>query len=230
MAYYTEELSCIQISIVSSVRINIWQCTRKRHGTLRYYGIIRSSRNVGKLSACTNSGYQALFSDFSNGPGYEARRWHILLCDFLNYLSTFRLCLFNLPLSLRVLLSSMGSIKMKLLHWQTGKYGRVHIDKCRRYMHYQRIGYIYIIYIYRKMGWCLETRLGNGLNDLTFDLSHSAFVIKPPSTLILYTSYNSWVKWVRLEIRLKWNYIPLNLNHCYYEISCKNVGYWKWLV
>ena len=26
-----------------------------------------------KLSACANSGYQALFSDFSNGPGYEAR-------------------------------------------------------------------------------------------------------------------------------------------------------------
>ena len=27
--------------------------------------------DVGKLSACANSGYQALFSDFSNGPGYE---------------------------------------------------------------------------------------------------------------------------------------------------------------
>ena len=26
-----------------------------------------------KLSACANSGYQALFSNFSNGPRYEAR-------------------------------------------------------------------------------------------------------------------------------------------------------------
>ena len=38
----------------------------------RYQGIIRNSWNVEKLSACANSGYQALFSDFSNGPGYEA--------------------------------------------------------------------------------------------------------------------------------------------------------------
>ena len=30
-----------------------------------------SSRNVGKLSACANSGYQALLSDFSNRPGNE---------------------------------------------------------------------------------------------------------------------------------------------------------------
>ena len=70
-AYNTAE-SCIQIAIVSSERINIWQCTRKRHSTQRYYGIIRNSWNVGKLSACTNSGYQALFSNFSNGPRYEA--------------------------------------------------------------------------------------------------------------------------------------------------------------
>ena len=60
-AYNTAELSCIQIAIVSSVRINIRQCTSKCHGTRRYYGIIRNSRNVGKLSACANSGYQALF-------------------------------------------------------------------------------------------------------------------------------------------------------------------------
>ena len=46
--------------------------TYKRHGTRRYHGIIQNSRNVGKLSACTNGGCQALFSDFSNGPGYEA--------------------------------------------------------------------------------------------------------------------------------------------------------------
>ena len=71
-AYNTAESSCIQIAIVSSVRINIRQCTSKRHGTRRYYGIIRNSRNVGKLSACANSGYQALFSDFLNGSGYEA--------------------------------------------------------------------------------------------------------------------------------------------------------------
>ena len=45
----------------------------KHHGTRRYHGIVRNSRNVGKLSACANSGYQALFSDFSNGPGYEAK-------------------------------------------------------------------------------------------------------------------------------------------------------------
>ena len=61
------------MTIVSSVRINIRQCTSKRHGTRSYYGIIRNSRNVGKLSACANCGYQALFSDFSNGPGYEAK-------------------------------------------------------------------------------------------------------------------------------------------------------------
>ena len=72
-AYNTAESSCIQIAIVSSVRINILQCTSKRHGTRRYYGIIRNSQNVGKLSACANSGYQALFSDFSNGPWYEAK-------------------------------------------------------------------------------------------------------------------------------------------------------------
>ena len=35
--------------------------TYKRHGTRKYHGIIRNSRNVGKLSACANSGYQALF-------------------------------------------------------------------------------------------------------------------------------------------------------------------------
>ena len=67
----------------------------------------------------------------SQKPSLSSRGRHILLCDFLNCLSTLRLCLFDLPLSLQVLLSSMGSIQMELLHWQTGKYGRVHIDKCR---------------------------------------------------------------------------------------------------
>ena len=36
-------------AIVGSVRINIRQCTRKRHGTRRYHGIIRNSRNVGEI-------------------------------------------------------------------------------------------------------------------------------------------------------------------------------------
>ena len=52
--------------------------TYKRHGTRRYHGIIRNSQNVGKLSACANTGYQALFSDFSNGPGYEASQYLII--------------------------------------------------------------------------------------------------------------------------------------------------------
>ena len=40
----------------------------KRHGTRRYYGIIRNYWKVGKLSACANS-----------GPGYEAScTWRIL--------------------------------------------------------------------------------------------------------------------------------------------------------
>ena len=30
--------------------------------------IIQNSQNVGKLSVCANSGYQALFSDFLNQP------------------------------------------------------------------------------------------------------------------------------------------------------------------
>ena len=70
-AYNTaESRSCIQTAIVSSVRINIRQCT---HINVTAHGdIIQNSQNVGKLSACANSGYQALFSDFSNGPGYEA--------------------------------------------------------------------------------------------------------------------------------------------------------------
>ena len=76
-AYNMTESSCIQIAIVSSVRINIRQCTRKRHGTRRYHGIMRNSRNVRKLSTCANSGYQALFSDFLNGPGYEAMLHHV---------------------------------------------------------------------------------------------------------------------------------------------------------
>ena len=35
--------------------------------------MIPNSWNVGKLIACANSMYQALFSDFSNGPGDEAK-------------------------------------------------------------------------------------------------------------------------------------------------------------
>ena len=34
----------------------------------------QNSRNVGQLGACTNSGYQASFSDCSNGPGNEAKK------------------------------------------------------------------------------------------------------------------------------------------------------------
>ena len=73
--------------------------------------------------------------------GFQGRQ--ILLCDFLNYLSTFRLCLLNLPLSWQILLSSMGSIKMELMYWQTGKYGRVQSYRQVRRIHaYQTIGYI----------------------------------------------------------------------------------------
>ena len=36
----------------------------------RYYPEFPECR--GELSACANSGYQVLFSDFSNGPRYEA--------------------------------------------------------------------------------------------------------------------------------------------------------------
>ena len=51
----------------------VWQCIHvQRHDSRRYHGIIWNFRNVRKLSACANSGYQALFSDFSNRPGYEA--------------------------------------------------------------------------------------------------------------------------------------------------------------
>ena len=54
-------------AFVSSVRTAMY--TRKTHGTRRYHGITRNFQNVRK---CANSGYQALFSDFSNRPGYEA--------------------------------------------------------------------------------------------------------------------------------------------------------------
>ena len=72
-----ESRSCIRTAIVSSVWINTRQCTciniTAHGGISAYHGIIWSSQNVGKLSACANSGYQAPFSDISNGPGYEAK-------------------------------------------------------------------------------------------------------------------------------------------------------------
>ena len=82
-AYNMTESSCIQIAIVSSVRINIWQCTRKHHGTRRYHGIIWNSLNVRKSSACANSGYQALFR-----MGLGTRLWFIMYVVWdKNYLS-----------------------------------------------------------------------------------------------------------------------------------------------
>ena len=42
---------------------------------------MRNSRNVWKLSACTNSGCQAFFSDYSNGPGYEAKNNYVSNSD-----------------------------------------------------------------------------------------------------------------------------------------------------
>ena len=43
----------------------VYQC----HSTQKYNP---EFPNVGKLSVCANSGYQALFSDFSNQPRKEA--------------------------------------------------------------------------------------------------------------------------------------------------------------
>jgi len=71
-AYTSKSRSCMHTNFVCSVRMDPRQCTRKRHGTRRYQSIIQNFRNVGKLSTCANSGYQALFSNFSNGHGYEA--------------------------------------------------------------------------------------------------------------------------------------------------------------
>ena len=68
-----ESGSYAQIATVNSVQINVRQYTCINVTAQRnLHDSIRNSRNIRKLSTCANSGYQALFSDFSNGPGGEA--------------------------------------------------------------------------------------------------------------------------------------------------------------
>ena len=57
---YTQ--TAIVSSMIKDTRVpNIMVCS-----------IIRNSRNVGKLSACADSRFQVLFSDFLKGPGNKA--------------------------------------------------------------------------------------------------------------------------------------------------------------
>ena len=68
-----ESGSYAQIATVNSVQINVQQYTCINVTAQRnLYSSIWNSRNIRNLSTCANSGYQALFSDFSNGPGGEA--------------------------------------------------------------------------------------------------------------------------------------------------------------
>ena len=68
-----ESGSYAQIATVNFVQINVRQYTCINVTAQRnLHDSIRNSRNIRKLSTRANSGYQALSSDFSNGPGGEA--------------------------------------------------------------------------------------------------------------------------------------------------------------
>ena len=74
----------------------------------RYY--IRNSRNVGILSTCANSGYQALFSDFSNGRSYSSFPFWFSLHPPLSPHPSFPLCHFTHPFPLQLLFSPLSSV------------------------------------------------------------------------------------------------------------------------
>ena len=58
----------MQITTVNIACVNKCTTVYIYTNVTAHKSIIRNSQNVGKLSVCANSGYQALFSDFSNQP------------------------------------------------------------------------------------------------------------------------------------------------------------------
>lgn len=67
-----------------------------------------------------HTSYDCESARFAVKPNFSEQQ--SLLCGVLQLSPHFRLCLFDLPLSLGVLLNSIGSTKMKLLHSQGGKW------------------------------------------------------------------------------------------------------------